>query len=132
MPCCVVGDYCLSDNICSYTHTLIGGSGYYSAGCSANAEDFGDTENVSVCAERCAGTRYPDIVYDTDNDIWKCCSAGKEPNCQAPSNESFSALAPSDLQTYWFAGMTTSIPSSTATSATGDTISCYIFSSNRS
>src|ERR1700761_1661139 len=33
VPCCYNGDYCMSDGICHYTHSLVGGSGYYVAGC---------------------------------------------------------------------------------------------------
>jgi len=116
IPCCVIGDTCLSDNICSYTHTNVGGSGYYSAGCTSNSSDFSDLDNISSCANRCGDTGFPDIVYDGSNDIWKCCGTSSGRTCQAPSNESFIAPAPSSLLTYWLAGISTFVPSSTMTS----------------
>ena len=44
--CCVIGDTCLTNNICQYSHSLEGGSGYYTAGCS-------DISFGAPCARRC-------------------------------------------------------------------------------
>ena len=46
VPCCGLGDICLSDNICSFTHSQTGVSGYYTAGCT-------DGSFSSPCARRC-------------------------------------------------------------------------------
>jgi hypothetical protein len=50
----------------------------------------------------------PDIVYDRNSGMWKCCSFSNgtldSRDCQNPTNETFSAPAPSDLITYWTAG----------------------------
>jgi hypothetical protein len=50
----------------------------------------------------------PDIVYDRNSGMWKCCSFSNgtldSRDCQNPTKETFSAPAPGDLITYWTAG----------------------------
>jgi len=110
LSCCVLGDSCLSHNICAYTHSLAGGSGYYTAGCSD-----GNVSNAAlvsgVCSNRCSDIILPDIVYDSNSGLWRCCafSSNGTRDCQNPTDESFVAPAPSNLITYWTAGAATSM-----------------------
>jgi hypothetical protein len=47
-------------------------------------------------------TGLPDIVYDSNSGLWKCCGIGSGiRSCQQPTNESFLAPAPSDLIEFW-------------------------------
>lgn len=135
VPCCANGDYCLSDNICAYTsHSNVGGSGYYSAGCSNGT--IMDNGSSSACSNRCADTGLPDIVYDSSDGSWKCCGGTEsERNCQAPTNETFIGAAPSNLYTIWIAGSSTTMVStstSTSTSTTSKTASTSISTSTTS
>lgn len=61
VPCCGIGDTCLTGNICQYTHSLVGGSGYYTAGCSNGANDQGflRQSEQQVCPNRCGKTSLP-------------------------------------------------------------------------
>jgi hypothetical protein len=47
VPCCARGDTCLSDGICSYTHSLDGGSGFYGADCTDS------TFGANTCRKLC-------------------------------------------------------------------------------
>jgi hypothetical protein len=58
LPCCVPGDFCLSNNICMYTHSQAGGSGYYTAGCS-NRDFSSSATTVSACSNRCCESFQP-------------------------------------------------------------------------
>ena len=51
-----------------------------------------------------------DVVYDSENDIWRCCStaANGARDCSAPTSESFSAPAPDKLSTVFPEGTPTS------------------------
>ncbi|KAE8422678.1 hypothetical protein BDV36DRAFT_291177 [Aspergillus pseudocaelatus] len=117
LPCCARGDTCLTDNICGYSHSTQGGSGYYTAACTANSTSFDDTKNKSIYVNRCGDTSIPDIVYDSGDDIWKCCGGTFEKrDCQSPSSEdSFHAASQNDLIAYWSAGSSAAIPSSPLT-----------------
>lgn len=56
VPCCNARDQCMTDNICHYTRSRAGGSGYYIAGCSASeAGGFTDPSPSlsSICVNRC-------------------------------------------------------------------------------
>ncbi|KAE8368401.1 hypothetical protein BDV27DRAFT_154108 [Aspergillus caelatus] len=65
LPCCARGDTCLTDNICGYSHSTQGGSGYYTAACTANSTSFDDTENKSVCVNRRGDTSIFPILSTT-------------------------------------------------------------------
>jgi hypothetical protein len=56
VPCCVNGDYCMSDGFCHYTHSEEGGSGYYSASCTD------PTYESHVCQNRCGKKAVPQYV----------------------------------------------------------------------
>ena len=61
-----------------------------------------------------------DVTYDSDNDIWRCCSTsddGSSPDCSHPTDESFSAPAPGRLSTIYPSASSTptNLPSSTPT-----------------
>ncbi|QGA16158.1 hypothetical protein EYB26_003825 [Talaromyces marneffei] len=122
VSCCADGDFCLSDNICAYTsHSNVGGSGYYSAGCSDGT--LMEKGSSSACSNRCADTGLPDVVYDSSSGSWKCCGGNEsERKCQSPTNETFIGGAPSNLFTIWVAGSSTTI-ASTSTSASTSTTS---------
>ena len=48
VTCCVHGDYCLADGICKYTHSQIGGSGYYLGDCTDST--FSDASCPKACS----------------------------------------------------------------------------------
>ena len=48
MPCCAVGDNCMSDWMCHYMHSEVGGSGWYSAACTDPSGD------ANGCIVRCS------------------------------------------------------------------------------
>ncbi|KAN0071405.1 hypothetical protein V8E54_010836 [Elaphomyces granulatus] len=123
ISCCVLGDYCLSHNLCGYTHSTPGGYGYYTSACSDG--QFSNTAVISgMCTNRCADIILPDVTYDSNRGVWECCAF---PNgirdCQNPTNETFLAAAPSDLITYWTAGATTSIATTSQKQSTEPTSS---------
>ncbi|KAF2013602.1 hypothetical protein BU24DRAFT_424601 [Aaosphaeria arxii CBS 175.79] len=94
VPCCWKGDTCLSDGICTYTHSLDGGSGYVAAGCTD--QGFGDG-----CRSLCAQNTYGDIVYVESSKTWHCCSFPPDGirNCSQPLSDQFLAPAPKELLT---------------------------------
>lgn len=56
VPCCGARDQCMTDNLCRYSRSRIGGSGYYIAGCTASDEGAFDDASGSlanVCVNRC-------------------------------------------------------------------------------
>lgn len=54
VPCCGERDQCMTDNLCRYTRSRVGGSGYYIAGCSASDNGaFHDASYSDICVNRC-------------------------------------------------------------------------------
>ncbi|KAF2732375.1 hypothetical protein EJ04DRAFT_338699 [Polyplosphaeria fusca] len=92
VPCCWKGDTCMNDGICSYEHGLNGGSGYVASGCT-------DPGFGNGCRTVCMDNAYGDIMYDSENSIWRCCSypPGGPLNCSTPTVERFRAPSPEDL-----------------------------------
>ncbi|OXV07634.1 hypothetical protein Egran_04601 [Elaphomyces granulatus] len=116
LSCCVPGDICLSHNLCGYTHSLPNGTGYYTAGCSDG--DFSNGAIISgTCSKRCSDAMLPDIAYDSNRGVWRCCAYpnGTRDCLENPTDETFSAAAPSDLIAYWTAGATTSMATTSQT-----------------
>ncbi|KAK5164299.1 uncharacterized protein LTR77_009994 [Saxophila tyrrhenica] len=111
--CCNVGDYCLEDGICRYTHRgVVNGTGYYMAGCTDSSW------SNPACPKQCASEYSSDIIYDMAASNWKCCDSAKgHLNCQQPSDLVVSAPAPSDLST--ILQLSTSAPPFIATTAIG-------------
>lgn len=95
VPCCANGDTCLTNGICSYQKSLVGGSGYYVAGCTASS---------GLCPgfpNRCTSQFLPDVTWNSTSGLWQCCGvdANSNPACDDPTNEQFVAPAPAGLQT---------------------------------
>jgi hypothetical protein len=59
----------------------------------------------------------PDIAYDSNRGVWRCCAYpnGTRDCLENPTDETFSAAAPSDLIAYWTAGATTSMATTSQT-----------------
>lgn len=116
VPCCANGDVCLTDGICSYQKSLVGGSGYYVAGCTASS---------GLCPgfpNRCTSQFLPDVTWNSTSGLWQCCGvdSNNNPACDDPTNEQFIAPSPTDLQTIfsisrggWTATSTALLPKST-------------------
>ncbi|KAL2004500.1 hypothetical protein VTN00DRAFT_3472 [Thermoascus crustaceus] len=117
IPCCVAGDRCMTDNICSYSYSETGGSGYYTAGCTNGG--FLNPLDGAVCSDRCGDTNAPDIVYNNDSGLWHCCGvdANNTLLCPTPTDETFKAAAPDKLIEYWSAGATTATTASSQATA---------------
>ncbi|KAI0968776.1 hypothetical protein F4678DRAFT_441373 [Xylaria arbuscula] len=120
VPCCGGNDSCLSGGICSYDHSQVGGSGYYSAACTDEA--FQDDS----CKLRCTDQLRSDVQYLADRGLWACCGTDENTgsvDCANPTNETFKLDAPEDLLIVFkvpatgFNYTSESIPSSTSTSA---------------
>ena len=127
VSCCANSDFCLTDGFCAYTHSQVGGSGFYVASC---------TETSGICPnypKRCTDQAHPDAVWNSTAELWQCCGqdSSGNPSCDSPTNEYFSAPARSLLQTIfseptagWVATSTfivspsTTLASSTTTSHT--------------
>ena len=95
VPCCANGDVCLTDGICSYQKSLVGGSGYYVAGCTASS---------GLCPgfpNRCTSRFLPDVTWNSTSGLWQCCGvdSSNNPACDDPTNEQFIAPSPAALQT---------------------------------
>lgn len=56
VPCCQAGDTCMSGGLCSYTHSLQGGSGWYTSGCTD------PTFDDSHCTTRCGKSIEPCVA----------------------------------------------------------------------
>ncbi|RHZ47800.1 uncharacterized protein CDV56_104100 [Aspergillus thermomutatus] len=96
VPCCVSGDYCLSNSICLGTNSK-NESFYYTADCTDQ------TLTDPACVPRCGGRNSAFITY-TDKGSWACCentSTGAV-NCSDPSDEVYPGPAPSKLVTVQF------------------------------
>lgn len=116
VPCCANGDVCLTNGICSYQKSLVGGSGYYVAGCTASS---------GLCPgfpNRCTSQFLPDVTWNSTSGLWQCCGvdSNNNPACDDPTNEQFIAPLPAALQTIfsisrdgWTATSTTLLSTST-------------------
>ncbi|KAJ3573710.1 hypothetical protein NPX13_g4606 [Xylaria arbuscula] len=93
VPCCAWGDSCLGGGICTYTHSLAGGSGYYAAACTDK------TFQDDACKSLCGDQSRPDVTYLADRDLWACCGTDENDNldCADPTDETFKLDAPEDL-----------------------------------
>ena len=56
VPCCADGDSCLTNGLCHYTQSEIGGSGFYAGGCTDG------TFNAKTCPQLCSKSDYGAIV----------------------------------------------------------------------
>ncbi|KAI0870403.1 hypothetical protein GGS24DRAFT_107772 [Hypoxylon argillaceum] len=119
VQCCASGDSCLSGGICSYTHSLAGGSGYYAAACTD--QSFQDGACRSICGDQLR----PDVTYLADRGLWACCQTdenGGALDCADPTDETFKLDAPEDLPVFFtvpatgFAYTSESIATSTSIS----------------
>lgn len=114
VPCCSSGDTCMSNGLCFFSQSKVGGSGYYASGCT-------DAKyNAGSCPDLCNDQGRLDVVYNTSSQVWSCCGGtSKQINCGNPTKENFGAPAPGDLLAYFVAGKNSSALSSTfSTSAT--------------
>ncbi|KAF4632998.1 hypothetical protein G7Y89_g5122 [Cudoniella acicularis] len=113
VPCCVNGDYCMSDGFCYYTHSLSGGSGYYVASCT-------DPTYLSpVCQNRCVNDKSLDAVYNPSSSLWACCTnATSDVQCYAPFDETFDGPPPQSLSTLFYIPATGFSPTSQQITAT--------------
>ncbi|KAB8071635.1 hypothetical protein BDV29DRAFT_178832 [Aspergillus leporis] len=94
VPCCVKGDYCMSNGICHFINQK-GGRGYYAADCTD------PTLQDPACMTRCGGHYLSDLTYDETTGLWACCSYNSDgkPNCSSATDEKFPAPAPTKLTT---------------------------------
>ncbi|KAH6681411.1 hypothetical protein B0J14DRAFT_214892 [Halenospora varia] len=98
LPCCNMGDYCLSNGLCKYPVTPPnppnGYSGYYAASCTDKSY------NDSLCNPNCADLRRAGVVYNEILNKWLCCgteNGSNMVNCSIPTTEDFTAPSPSAL-----------------------------------
>lgn len=112
VTCCVNGDYCLSNSLC--THIAPDGShNYYNADCTD------PTLEDPICGTRCGmptpgskwgdrqltehlgGQGLSDLTYNETTGFWACCwnKDSHKVECDNPSKEIYPAPAPSDLAT---------------------------------
>jgi hypothetical protein len=95
VQCCGHGNFCLTEGLCSYQHSLVGGSGYYIGAC---------TDSSGLCPgfpNRCTSQSLPDATWNSTFGLCQCCGADSygNPSCDNPQNDQFIAPAPSLLQT---------------------------------
>ncbi|KAH8678370.1 hypothetical protein BX600DRAFT_451985 [Xylariales sp. PMI_506] len=122
VSCCAAGDSCLTEGICSYTHSQVNGSGYYIGGCTDS------TWASPYCQKRCADLYSGDVVYSTSTGLWACCSENDStPDCTIPTSETFLGAAPQALDDYFdvpatgFSYTSVSLPTSTTTASSATT-----------
>lgn len=115
--CCVSGDTCLADGLCHYAHPMPDAptveTGYYMGGCTDRSY------SAASCPTSCSDLRLPDVVYNQTTKIWHCCGLiNGFVRCDTPTDETFSAPAPSALSVTFSVGPTpvtaASSPSSTS------------------
>lgn len=111
MSCCKNNDFCLSDGLCRYTESKLGGSGYYVSGCTD--AQYAD----GTCPQLCNNLPVKDTVFVSQPPkLWKCCGAGPEseqPSCDEPTDENFDAKRPARLETYYQADVGAAITTAT-------------------
>jgi len=118
VPCCANGDVCLTNGICSYQKSLVGGSGYYVAGCTASS---------GLCPgfpNRCTSQFLPDVTWNSTSGLWQCCGVDthNNPACDDPTNEQFVAPSPAALQTIFSISQDGWTATSTAVLSTSTTL----------
>ncbi|PKY03350.1 hypothetical protein P168DRAFT_328384 [Aspergillus campestris IBT 28561] len=94
-PCCLVGHYCLSNNICNDPYGLPGLK-FYNADCSD------PTMQDPSCVTRCGGRNTSFLTYlDETSARWACCTRhpNGDPDCAAVSDDQFPGPRPEDLTT---------------------------------
>ncbi|KAI1419097.1 hypothetical protein F5Y12DRAFT_721140 [Xylaria sp. FL1777] len=138
VQCCAWGDTCLSGGICSFTHSLGGGSGYYAAACTDK------TFQDDACKDLCGDQLRPDVTYLADRSLWACCQSDANGNldCANPTNETFKLDAPEALPVlfnvpangfnYTSQSSATSTPTTSSSSTTHKTSSSTTTSSTTS
>ncbi|KAH8773936.1 hypothetical protein F5882DRAFT_464886 [Hyaloscypha sp. PMI_1271] len=124
LPCCGGVDTCVTGGLCFHQYSAVGESGYYAAGCTSS--DVSDP----ACFPRCQGEKRPDVVWNTTAQIWHCCGTDSSgnPDCEAPTKETFAAPAPASLVAYFtitsgFVATSTSLVASSTSSAASSTSS---------
>jgi len=120
--CCAIGDTCLADGLCHYTHPKPAApnvvTGYYVGGCTDS------TLSSTACNPSCSDLDLTDIVYNQTTKTWACCGTTNGiVHCGTPTLETFKAPAPSALSA------TYTVPS---TVATGPASSSSVSSSSSS
>lgn len=92
VPCCVKGDICLTNGICSYQKSSIGGSGYYVAGCTASS---------GLCPgfpTRCTSHFLPDVTWNSTSGLqpmlWRRTRTTPTQPATILRNEQFVATGP--------------------------------------
>jgi hypothetical protein len=82
ITCCEDGDFCLSNGLCRYSHSEVGGSGFYAGGCSDKA--YKDSSCPALCSkvnqiihQKIKANRLfvdtqgkPDAVYSMQEHLW--------------------------------------------------------------
>jgi len=76
-----------------------------------------------ACPLPCTDQDFPDVVYNTTTQIWHCCGViNGSVRCDTPSDETFSAPAPSQLSaTFTVASTPITSAASTSSTTTGTT-----------
>ena len=86
VPCCWRGDTCMSDGLCTYPHSLPGGSGYYAAGCTNSG--FGDG-----CRSLCSTFVYL-LLIDTLSCLRLSLKSLLIPNVEQPATNTVTLSSP--------------------------------------
>lgn len=105
VPCCVIGSYCLNDNMCEYGNgndldywgQYPGSSQFYVAACTD--PNYSDAE---ACRTDCEQASDNAAVYQANLGQWQCCAneTANSIDCSNPPNqEYFRADAPTELTT---------------------------------
>lgn len=96
--CCGINDMCLGYGMCYRNNAGAGRTGYYVAGC--NDESYADDV---ACQRVCAGESRPDVVWESDLGVWRCCGTNSsgQVQCDAPESvltgAAFLAPGPDEL-----------------------------------
>ncbi|TAQ87691.1 hypothetical protein B7494_g3993 [Chlorociboria aeruginascens] len=108
LTCCAVGDTCLQDGICHYTHAMP-----TNGGTSTGSDYIGGTTDPNLQLNfntACDDQDLTDIVYSNSTGVWQCCGAQDNiVHCADPTTETFSAPAP------WLMTATYSVPNTVVT-----------------
>ncbi|TVY52901.1 hypothetical protein LCER1_G005901, partial [Lachnellula cervina] len=108
--CCAVGDTCLADGVCQYTHagpTQGQTTGYYVGGCTDPSLQSAN------CNYHCSSFNFTDIVYNKTSDRWHCCgSTDGVIHCDNPETELFDAPGPKHMGVGYY-----TVPSAVSTVA---------------
>lgn len=102
--CCQVGDTCLGNAICYFTHSQNKATGFYVGGCT------GEPFPGPVCSMQCTDNPTSDIIYNSTTSLWACCYGSGNLDCSVPSLDTFEAPSPQQL----LADYASSLPSSSS------------------